>query len=230
MPTTLATSLEDLRSRLNESSAAFYLDSDLTNWINEGCREVARKALCLWETASINVFSGVQQYSAPTNMVKIHLAEFAPSSSINTYTLELRNYAEMQSIWNVQRQISQYTAQYMALWNSPPNLYFVLWPIPSQGGILTVYYYRQATPVVNSTDTLDVPEGWQDLPVLYSEYIATRKAGDQKWKDAKAIYEEKLQDMISTVGWHDAVGQMSFQSAQFPSFPYAGFQGDGGFF
>lgn len=211
----MSSALSDLRSRLNESSANFYADSDLTNWINEGCREVARKALCLWDSTNIPVYPGVQNYQAPTNLLKLHLVEYNPATTVNTYTLEIKNYAEMQSIWNLQKSIQQYTPNYVALWNTPPNLYLVVFPVPSQPGSMTVYFYRNAL-AATSTQNLDVPEGWWDIPILYAEYVALRKSADPRWKDAKAVYEEKLQDMISVTGWHDAVGQMSYGAVNFP--------------
>jgi hypothetical protein len=221
MPELMSTALADVRSRLNESSANFYSDSDLIAWINEGCREVARKAMCLWDQTSILVYPGVQQYAAPSNILKLHYAEFAPNTSINTYPLEIRNYAEMGPIWGVQKGIQQYTPNYLTLWNSPPNLYVILFPIPSQSGLMNMYFYRNAIPATTSQN-LDVPEGWWELPILYCEYTALRKNVDPRWKDAKAIYEEKLQDMIAATGWHDAAGQMSYGMTNMPPFAFGG--------
>ena len=43
MARTLALLRGDVRSRLNEATAAFWSDAELTRWINEGASDVARR-------------------------------------------------------------------------------------------------------------------------------------------------------------------------------------------
>src|SRR5215204_215124 len=44
MSDTLANFISKIRVDLDERTATYYTDADLTNWINEGARELARRA------------------------------------------------------------------------------------------------------------------------------------------------------------------------------------------
>lgn len=221
MPIELSAARTDLQTRLNDTNAAYYSVESLNTWLNEGCRDAARRAKCLYDTFTINVNEGNQKYPAPVNMVEIHRVEFAPTGSINVYPLEFRNYSEMDSIWGIRQGITQYTAYYWTIWNSPPNTYIMLFPVPAVGGTLKVFFYRQATAAVNDSDYLDVLEGWWDVPILYAQYTALFKNSDPRWSQIRQLYLEQL-DALAQVssGFTDNVGNFSYPLPSWPSWPF----------
>jgi hypothetical protein len=227
MPVTLANAREDVRATLNETSQAFYLDSDLNSYLNEGCRDVSRKAMCLQQKRSINCLPGVQNYAAPTDSVAWHRAEYLPVGSINTYPLEKRLYDEMDSVWGVNQQIQQFYPAVWTTWSEPPNTYIVLFPVPSSAGTLNVYYYRMAQPATIDTATLDVPEGWWDLPILHAVWRALFKALDPRWKEMRQLYTDQLTELIGVAqGYSDATGQITYGRPSGPLWQFGGGLGE----
>jgi hypothetical protein len=223
MPTTLSTALEDVRSRVNETSANFYTDSDLTNWINEGCKDIARRAQCLETMVSVNIFAGTKTILMPTNLYRLHRVDFTPLGSINTYPQEIRGINEMDSIWGINQNIVSYYPSYCFVYGAPPNMTITFFPVPSEPGITNIFYARVANSVINTTDVLDVPEGWSDAVVVYCEYIAKRKDGDDAWQAAYQDYKDKLTSLIeNTATWHDQLGFITTGRQMIPSWVYGG--------
>jgi hypothetical protein len=99
---------------------------------------------------------------------------------------------------------------YCAFFGFPPTLTIYLYPVPAQAGNLNVFYYRLPAVAINDADVLDIVEGWWDLVALFAEYQALRADADQRFTEAKTIYEEKVGEMIDvTRKWHDQAGMMT---------------------
>lgn len=218
---TLSDLRTDVQLHLDEIVSRYWTPSELNTWINEGARDIARKSETLQALASINALTGVQQYDMPQDLCRMHRMEFAPAGSINVYPLEPRSLNEMDSVWGISQKVSQSYPVYYSLWGFPPNLKVILYPTPSQPGSLAVWYYRLPLQALSDTDTIEVPEGWHDLVVLFCEYVAKRKDGDQTWAEAKQLYEERLGDMIDmTRRWVDSAGVMTTGTANIPGWLY----------
>lgn len=223
MPVSIATARADLRDQLNEITSAFYLDSSLNNWLNEGARDLARRAHALQDEASITVYAGVQNYQAPTSMVQMHRGVYLPEGSLNVYALEIRNYSEMDEVWGNSPLTQQYYPSYMTMWREPPHTNIVLFPVPSSGGVLKLSYYRMALPATSDTMLLDVAEGWQDVVTTYALYKALFKSLDPRWKDMRALYNEQVEDMTMTAaGYADNVGLMTRGNPGGGMWPFGG--------
>jgi hypothetical protein len=222
MPIELSAARSDLQSRLNDASNSFYTVSDLNTWLNEGCRDMARRSKSLYDYQSQAVYSQQQQYPAPTNFVELHRCEFAPTGQVDVYPLEFRNYSEMDSIWGIRQNITQYTPNWWTIWKTPPNTFIKLFPSPSVGGTLRVFYYRTANQAINDTDYLDVYEGWWDLAIIYAQYLALFKTADPRWSQMKQEYMDKLQDLMAVSSMTDNTGNFSYPMPAWPSWPFGG--------
>lgn len=223
MPTSLSTTLEDVRARISEASPIFWQDTDLTNWINEACRDIARRAECLWSLANISVVANTQTYPGPITMIRIHKIEFSPTGTSLTYPVEASNILNMDQIWGIRQNVPSTYPSFYTLWGNTPNVTIKLFPVPAVAGNLAVYYYRIPTPVNNPIDTLDIPEGWQDCVSLYCEYVAKRKDHNPEWKDAKEDYEAKLSDLIGrTYELHDQANFIFTGGGYVPDYIWAG--------
>jgi hypothetical protein len=83
--------------------------------------------------------------------------------------------------------------------------------VPAQTGTINLFYYklpaRLTDPVADPAQlarTIDLPEGWDDLILLYVEWRALRKSRDQRWSEAKQLYDEQLDYLINiTRYFHD---------------------------
>lgn len=197
MSRTLGDCRSDLRDRLDETSARFWDDKQLNRWINEGALDVSRRAETNYATKSITVTAGTQSYSLPTDGFTLHYAEFTYDSGVHQYPLQFREMHEMEGYWTFRTQQAA-RPEILVPQGYPPNWTCLLFPVPSQSGSLTVYYYRLAATANSDTDAVDLPAGWEDLAILYASYIALRKDKSQDWQQAKQEYEEKLLTMIDT--------------------------------
>lgn len=233
MSDTLANFISKIRVDLDERTAAFYTDADLTNWINEGAREVARRAeVGQAKSTSVTITANsTALLSMPTDVIQIHRVEFQTTTSPQQiYPVELKTYEEMDRIWGWTQAATGTYPTCVVFWGEPPSLNAQLWPIPAVNGNLNIFYYQVPTQLTStqSTSLVTCPQGWEDVIQLYVEYRALRRARDGEWQGAKAIYEEKIENLIEkTVQWHDqAQTVITGMGATVPNWLYSF---DGGF-
>lgn len=192
MAITLTQITTNIRSLLDEPNPQFWSNTELTNWINEACAEIARKTEWKRTSANISVVAETQQYTGPTDMIRIYRITFNPTSSMDTYTVEFRGMMEMDQIWGINQEWPASYPLYYTTWKVPPSINIILYPVPSQAGTLEVFYYQTITPVVSGSDDVDILEGYEDIVEDYTCYRALRKDADPRWQEFKQTYEDKL--------------------------------------
>lgn len=202
MTATLLQLRTDARSRIDEVTARFWTDSELNTWINEGCRDIARRAEVLEDRVDITVTAGVQEYSAPTDTVRIYRIEWIPTGTSQKWTLEYRDWHSLDNVWGIFQSTSQGYPIYYSMWGFVPNLKIDVFPIPSQAGVLHTFYYRLPVSLTTDGQTAELPEGWQDLVAVYCTFTALMKDGDRRWQDIKQDYEGRLSDLIDLTRRH----------------------------
>jgi hypothetical protein len=67
MAFTLATSITEVRALLNEASTYFWSDTEITNWIKQGCLDWCEKSLGLIKEDTIALVTNQYQYTTSTN-------------------------------------------------------------------------------------------------------------------------------------------------------------------
>jgi hypothetical protein len=217
MAVTLTIAQSQVRELLDEPSPQFWSNPNLTDWINEGCADIARRVEWKRQTANIAVTAGTSNYTAPVDVYRIYRIEFAPTGSQNIYTIEFRGYMEMDQIWGINQQWPASYPLYYTLWKVPPTMTIILYPVPAQAGQLNVYYYQLTTAAVNPGDNIDCLTGWEDIVYDYAVYRALRKDADPRWQEFKSTYEDKLTMMItSTRTFQDQAGTFTTGQAALP--------------
>ena len=252
MPQQLQDAIRRIRSLLDEPAfptlpgssfgnpaPRFYTDTEITDWINDGLRDVSRRAedlITFDTTITISPYAPIPGQSAPTyplpiDVIRVQRIEFVPYGAINqTYPLQASTQQQMDQVWGTYQQNP---ASYPQFWvtrgypgGSGRNQFALqIYPVPSQGGTLQIFYYRQPTrildPMANTsqyTVTLDIVEGWDDMVVEYATYKALQKARNPEWKDRKQEYEEKVTQMVDvTRQWTDQPSYFSFGTRFMPS-------------
>ncbi len=211
--TTLLEIRTKVRRRLDEAAARFWEDDDLDDWINEGTRDLARRAEVLQTTSTINSVVDQQQYALPTNVLRVHRVEWSRTGTFDSTSqitaLEFRPFNSMDSVWWSAQTSTTGDPYWYTMWGYPPALNLILYPVPdvSVSSGIKVYYYRSPTAATADGDTVDVLGGWDDLIVDYCEFSALRKDADPRWQEAKALFEEKTQHLIETSRhWTDQAG------------------------
>src|SRR5215471_21580336 len=180
MPVALGEYIRRARSVIDEPESRFWTDTELTDWINDGARDLARKAedLVVFDT-SITVTPNVGTYTLPANTIRIHRAEFVPTGSTQQYPIRASSQDEMDQIWGTyQLNPASYPTFFVTRGypgGSGSSAFLVqFYPIPSQTGTINLFYYkmpvRLADPVADPTQlvvTVDLPEGWDDTLIKY---------------------------------------------------------------
>lgn len=228
MSRTLGALVSEVRVRLDEATTTFWTDPQIRGWILEGLRDVSRRSETLQQPTTITVAAGIQDYTLPSDCIRIYRVEWQASGSSSVYTLEYGDLNSMDSAWGTAQKLTQSFPQTFTLWGFPPTLSIKLWPIPSQAGTLNAYYYRLpadlSTSGAQDNVVVDIPEGWWDCVVDYAEYMALRKDRDPRWAEAKGLYEQKLEQMIDiTRRWTDQSDAIQYRGSTLPAWLYGGY-------
>lgn len=197
--------------------ARLYTDTELTDWINFGLQDLARRAEWLYttdRTISIpaygeNPAQPVPTYPLPQDVYRIYRVEFQVyNDSSQIYPLEASNQAYMDQIWNIDQLSTRYYPSYFVTQGYPGgtgrNTFVIqIFPNPAQRGNLNLYYYRQpvkiADPVANPTlytVTLDLMNGWDDLLIDFVHVQALMKARNPDYQTVLQMYEQKMVNVI----------------------------------
>lgn len=225
MAVTLTNALVQVRDLLDEPTAQFWSNTELTNWMNQGCENFAQRTRTLRTLEVLPSRSGTQNYIAPSDMYAIYRIEYQPTSTgqVFIYPLDFAGYNEMDQAWGVYQTFPAAWPQQFTLWGNPPNLTIRLFPVPDQGGILNVFGYREPVAMVNGTDPVDVLQGYEEAIYEYATYKAKRKDNDPTWQEAKAQYEAIVLDATDNTGWFtDLPNQFTTGQAQWPPWALAG--------
>lgn len=222
MATLLATR-NDVRAHLGEITARMWTDAQLNVWINEGLRDVARRTETIQHfSSSVPVVANIAEVTAPGDMLRIHRCEFVPTGQTLVYPVQLTTYDELDQMWGIYPNTTGGIPVYAALWGFPPTVKLRLYPVPNTAGALNIFYYRLPAVVAADVDVLEILAGYEDLIVVYCEYVARRKDRDPAWQDAKALYEERVTYMIETTRqWHDQAMTITVGQNAIPRWLYA---------
>lgn len=221
MPVTLAEYIRRSRSVLDEPTARFWTDAELTDWINDGARDLARRAEdLLTYDQTLAIAANVATYSLPSDVIRIHRAEFVPVNSTQTYPIRPSSQDEMDQIWGTyQANPSSYPSWFVTRGypggSGNSNFQIQFYPVPSQPGTVNLYYYKMPKRLL-STDTgltIDMPEGWDDLIIMYVEWRGLRKTRDPRWQEAYKLYGEQVDYLLNVTRYfHDQQQVMSTAS------------------
>ena len=232
--TTLQDALTHLRDLIDEPTAVYWTDDQLTVYLNDGTRDVARKAEDIISfNTSVTAVAGTYLYALPSDTLRVHRVEFQPSGQTQVYPLQLTNYDDMDQIWGINQQIQSSYPSWVCIRGYPggtqsgsvdSRLVMQVFPVPSTAGTFNLFVYRQPyqflPPSTNPGElakTVEVPGGWDDLPVWYAAYKAMVKNRDERWKELRQTYLEDLEYLIQVSRtWPDAAGRFSLGS------PYTG--------
>ena len=197
----LSTALTQLRYLIDEPSAAFWSNAELTTYINEGCKDVARRAETKLTTKKITLPKATipkQNFTLPTDVYRMHRVEFYPLTTATTlmYTLEYRGLMEMDQIWGINKKWPASYPLYYTMWKNPPKLLMITYPVCQTPGHFIVYYYQHVVVATTTTSTVDILAGYEDIILDYAAYRALRKDNNPMWKTHQQIYESKLMALV----------------------------------
>jgi hypothetical protein len=198
MPISQSQAIEAVRFRLDEEAPGLFRDDQIRAWLNEGVREVARRSEWFRATQNASVSVGTQTYVLAGDTIRVYRVEYQPSGTNLKYPLEYRDLNQMDVVWGIMQSVSQGVPMFWSMWAAnPPTVY--LSPIPSQAGQINVFYYRMpadlaTTNTDDSRTSLEIPMGWEDLPVEYATALGFRKSRNPQ------MYALTMQEFQSKLG------------------------------
>lgn len=200
MPQTQLTVLTAVRDRLDEAAAGQWSDPQIRRWINEGAREMARRTFRLLDTTTISTVAGTGEYTLPSTTLRVFNAYYAPGDG-RQVPLIARAWEGMNNVWGQYRDQQSGDPAMFTTWGFSPNLKLRLYPVPGTSS-KTVTVYIARLPVDLATDgsaaasNVDFPDAWIDGIYDFATYQALFNDRDDRWKDMKALFEQRLDDMI----------------------------------
>ncbi len=221
MSRTLTQMMADVRAHIEEPITHKWTDIEVTRWINEAARDIARRAEVLQTRTDVAATIALAEYSLPTTTIRVNRVEWRPTVGGQVYPLEYRDFNSMDGVWWTNQATTGKPCLF-TMWGYPPSLKLVVYPTPSEAGLFKVFYYATPADMTVGADVLALPEGWHDLVTWYCDYIARRKLNDERWRDAKVTYEQRVAEMIDvTRRWSDQAGGFEMQGTYLPEWLYS---------
>lgn len=199
MTLTVNNIIDASRSRLDETNAAQWTNTELKRWLNEGARDLARRTRHLRDTDTFTTTAGTAEYTIPADVLEIEQVYYAPGDG-RQIPLVPRAFEGMNAVWGQNQATGGQPAMY-TLWGTPPNLKIRLFPVPDTSSkTVTTYVVRLPASITENdasdTTALEWPLAWVDLLKDYVEYCALRKDRDPTWQEAYSLYNQRVDDMI----------------------------------
>lgn len=173
-----AVTLTTLRARARESAdktgSSFISDAanSLDAWINEGVQHLHEKLVeamgekYAYSTSSLSFVAGTTDYALPADFLKLYGVD-VPYAGV---TQTLRPYTFAERNWHKNRaQLGIGVPRYTILGT---NLHIEPSLITATA---TLHYAPAAALLVNGSDTVNFPNGWERYVVIYAAMRATMK-------------------------------------------------------
>ena len=174
MALTLADCILHVRDLLNESSAAFFTDAELTRFIQQGTLDISTVARCIEAVGSLTMVTNDPDYSLPTGTIDVSHALWLPTrAGLRKITPSLQGEASTDLTGSV--PLRYY------IWSS--LCYIEPVPNSTANGQTVGIYYSLAT-----QDVTLLPDSYQLLAIHYACYRAKLK--DHRYQEATVLYSE----------------------------------------
>lgn len=174
MALTLNDAITQVRGFLNEATASFWTDAEITYWLQEGTRDFSSKTLMVEATADITLAAATLSYSV-ADVIEPYAAVY--NDATGNYKGLMKSHP--RKLGNLHR----FTP-------GPPGFYCLhnrliyVWPLTSAtevaaGGKITLLYAKE------TDDITELDDEYQHLPIIYA--CGKAKMKDQKFQEASTL-------------------------------------------
>lgn len=190
-----------VRKRLGETTAAFWTDTQLNTWINDGTRDIAYRAKCDRKNSYLTITEGVGEYAYTTISPDIYsiLEVYHKNEGTTWIKLDSINRTDLDAMYEGWRNADSSTPwRYYA--DREENL-FGLYPAPNaaNAGVsyIRVYHTYKPDPITTGTGgdsvELSIPE---PLHLCAVEYVVATGFDSRGWGDrANDVWQKYYQKM-----------------------------------
>ena len=185
MAFTITTAIQEVRYLLNEATASFWTDTELENWIKQGCMDLSTKMLNTSADGTVTLVQDQIKYVASDE-----------SWIANKIRCEVIWYQSGQNSRGLQR-IEPHMLGHLQIFEAGEPRYFYengpalyLWPAPSatEAGNTCNVIYSKAT-----EDITELRQEYQQLVFLYA--VSMAKAKDRKYQEAGLFQQMYLNSL-----------------------------------
>lgn len=186
MALTLADALADARNLLNEPTAVFWTDAELTDWIAEGTILVSSKSHCVEADDDLTLVTNQLIYTSSDHtwigdMLLPYTAIYNNGS--NKYKgLEIVHPKQIGNLLTFTAGAPRYVAFH--------NRSIYIWPLPStatNGNTVSFLYAKE------TNDMTELKDEMQHLVILWAQIRAYEK--DMKWQTAAALKQQFFSEL-----------------------------------
>ena len=189
MALSLANAITQVRYTLNETSADFWTDAEITVWIQEGCRLFSSKTLMVEDTQTISplVVNQLTYTSSDETWIADLIEPYGAiyNDGSNSYKGLIKVHP--RQIGNVATFTSGIPKYYCLFDRS-----IYIWPLTTTtirdaGGSIQFLFSKETDDITAITDE------YQHLPIIYATAKAKQK--DQKFAEATALMQQFLNEI-----------------------------------
>jgi len=184
---TAATARTQIRSLLNESTASFWTDDEIDNWVKEAVEDISARTFCIQESDTFSLVTSQYEYtdfttagaSASTDVLKVWGCFYVNPND---------EYIGLKEIHPAMVADLQFTK------SGPPKYYYHfadkigVFPLPTSsenGQLVRIYYSKQSQTIG------DLPNEYQPLTFWYAASMAYKK--EHRLNEADTFYKMYLE-------------------------------------
>jgi hypothetical protein len=186
MAITLAEAITQVRYVLNEASAVFWTDAEITAWIQEGTRQVSSKTQCNEADDDLTLVTNQLSYTtADETWIATCIAPYAAIYEAGSNKYKGLMLIHPKQIGNLLTFTSGDPKYY-----SFHNRTFYIWPLPTtaeNGNDVLILYAAE------TDDITAISDEWQHLPVLWAQAKAYEK--DRMNAQASALMQRFFSEL-----------------------------------
>jgi hypothetical protein len=189
MALTLINAIAEIRDSLNEATAAYWDDTEITNWIKEGCRIFSSKTLLVEDTQDIDplIASRLSYSGTDETWIDDILEPYAAIYFDGTSKYKGLIKIHPRQLGNV-ATFTPGAPKYYCL----HNRLLYIWPITTAA--IVAASAKISFLFAKETDDITIlKDEYQHLPIIYA--TAKCKQKDQKFQEANALMSQFYQEI-----------------------------------
>lgn len=164
-PTSLALAIAEVRALLNEPTASFWTDAEITSWIKESAVQISSISLCVEAMDTITLATATMVYASldtsssdVPEILRVFAAMYDDGASPEEYTgLQKIHPRQLKHLANMEDGPPQY------YWHFAENIGFYPMPTSDENSKNVHIYYSKVT-----DDITALPDVFQPLAILYA--------------------------------------------------------------
>jgi len=182
MAYTLANAKTEVRALLNEETASYWSDTELENWIKQGCLDWSEKTLMLTKEDTITLATNTYKYTTSTNSY-IDNALRTLHAEHNNRALKRLSYEKLRGHNRLVLASSKNPEYFYDKYNGKTFTFYIQGTpsVTQNGSIVTVTF------AVRTDDITDIPYEYQHIIFLFAASKA--KIKERQYQEAQLLWQ-----------------------------------------